>query len=250
MLYPELLAQADNRLEDFTANEQGELTERQQDRLRRIISPVSMDESKIEARIARTKLLRPFTLIPFVIFLGITLLYIGDDSEAGRFMTVSCGLIWALLFGFLSVYNLIDEFLQRWKLKQFYINQAQIDASLQNSLDVDIEAHIQRAEGMLLLEDGRGKQHNRIQIGSHSFQVGGDLWQQLRESDGQVIAYYLDTPEYGKLLLSIQNASEIDQTQLSEVAGIGADGEIIYQDELSDDVPVDDLGPLKKSSEA
>ncbi len=250
MFNPKLLGRADNRLEDFTANVQGELSERQLERLRGISAPVSSREFECETHIAEAKSKGRTALIVALMFLAIMVLFFFETRGDGRqTQVIWFGLI-VVVFGGNFLYRLITGLHYHQELNQLRAYRAQMDAGLQSSLDApDVESYLQRVDGTVVLEQGSGERRNQLHIGNLSFEVAGDLWQQFRDTGGQVIAHYLETRYHGNLLLSIQSASAIEQTQLSEVVGISDDGEIIYETDLTDDVPDGEVRPLKKNME-
>ncbi len=241
-----LISQRDNQPEDFAANAEGDLTARQITRLRLVRLPVNRHEYELESQIAdEQRQLGPVTLVLcFYVALTVLLLLLGGIAA-----TVP-GLLLTLMGGAKALSIIIPSRQKQQELHRLRTHRDQAEAGLAQSLKApDLRDFIQHTEGTIVLEQDSSAGRHQIHIGDQSFAVDGSLWQQVREQGGRMVAYYLATRDHGNLPLSIQSADDVEQAKLKHAVGISDDGELIYETDLTDDVPDGEVRPLNKRLE-
>ncbi len=241
-----LLSRTDNRLEDFEANRRGELTQRQRDRLRRIVLPVTLQEYELESRMEGHS--QHIRLRSILLALGVLGMVIGIGVSMGStILPLALGLLIGVEF---AVY-LGQGLIFRRELRHLRQKRSEADAHFHANLEPSqTAAHIYRIEGEKTLERRIGYRRDRLLLGDEAFEVADEDWGPLRAISGYMVAHYFATSEHGNLLLSFQQVDAVSQIALSEVVGVSDDGEIIYQQDLEDDVPDGEVRPLKKSSDS
>ncbi len=244
-----LLSRTDNRLEDFEANGRGELTQRQRDRLLTFTMPATPRELECETRIAQARVQATVPSIGALILL-ITSIVLYLSGQPLQQLALVPGSMFMVIGG-LALVHLSSVHYHQNELKRLRVRRDKADTRFRASLDSsNLTASIGREEGQLVLREGHSGDENQIQVGTVTFQVTDDLLRQLRGSDRRKVAYYFHSDQHGNVLLSIQDADYVNRVKLHEVVGISDDGEIIYQQDLEDDIPDGEVRPLKKSSDS
>ncbi len=240
-----LLSPRDNRLEDFEVNARGELTQRQMDRLRQVVLPPSLAETNRDDAFAamRRKPLGRWLLGIVAVAGALASTVNGDPSQ--RVIAACLAGVLLVMLGVFAVEALPS--LVAWNtVRQIRRRRLQADAQFHASLaapDIQHEAGSPRIQQT-------SAETTMLYIGLHWFEISADLAETLRDTDERMVAYFLETPQHGNLLLSLQSAGQGERAWLQEVVGISDDGEIIYRKDLEDDIPDGEVRPLKKSSDS
>jgi hypothetical protein len=244
-----LLRLEDNRLEDFHANMHDELTSEQIQRL----NVLSFLPSRREADVANNFESADANIIMAVIGVTtiFTLSFLNSFANGNLGLLVSYPSLQLLGIGVVGLIAAIGmKHYNRYRLNSLRYAREHDNERFRVELHQPIFGRrIQRIEGRMELKSALLTTEYSIVLEKKKFIVTETLWQHLHWMNQRVAAHYLDLEPYGLLLLSIQPADVLN-TSPESVVGISDDGEIIYQQDLEDDLPDGEVRLLKKSSDS
>jgi hypothetical protein len=99
-------------------------------------------------------------------------------------------------------------------------------------------------------EDGRDIIHYYVEVEGHRFEMLRDFWEMMARRDGDVRLRYLkasdDLPDTLVSIQPLDANTPPSEYRLQHVVGVGDDGELVYSEDLYDDLPDGEIVEIRR----